>query len=214
MDSINVNGDPKIIGPGVWYITHLKAKEATTDNKINDFIEYMEFLAAKFSCKNCRKHIRAYIDTHPFEDLRYMTNEHGDRVGMFKWTWLFHNAVNTRIHKPYVDWDTAWGMYDDNNEACSKNCDAAGSNNHEVNNHEVNNEVNNNDSNTNSIKEIRKSPAKDGFRDKNDKYSSVSSFKMKPKKLFNEHDRRSRLAQGYFMSIGIPETLHKNGIDI
>ena len=210
MEPINVNGDPKIIGPGVWYVTHLKSKNATTDDKIDNFIEYMEFLASKFACMNCRKHIRSYIDTHPFEDLRYMTNENGDRVGMFKWVWLFHNAVNTRIHKPYVDWDTAWGMYDENVSVCSTNCDSVDSVD------TVNNTVNNikRSNNENYIKEIRKSPAKIVFSGtKNSKYSSISP--SKPKKLFNEPiDRRSRLAQGYFMSIGIPETLHKNGIDI
>lgn len=115
--------DPKYIGPGVWYNTHLTAYEATDDRKIDEFMDHMYLLADKFACKKCRKHIRQYIETHPLEDLRNLRNDDGRRIGMFKWAWLFHNAVNTRIHKPLVDWETAWAMYDEEIEVCSKNCD-------------------------------------------------------------------------------------------
>ena len=121
-------GDPKYVGPGVWYIGHLKAKLATDDKSIDEFINFMELLAAKFSCTNYRKHIRQYIDTHPFEDLRYLENDFGDKIGMFKWMWMFHNAVNARIGKEYVDWDTAWSMYDDSNVICPKGCQDAADN--------------------------------------------------------------------------------------
>jgi hypothetical protein len=120
----NMITDPKYIGPGVWYSIHLKAYEAVNDNKIESFIDYMYLLAEKFPCSKCRTHINAYIDSHPFEDLRYLENSNKRNVGMFKWSWLFHNAVNTRLHKNIVDWETAWGMYDVEIEVCSKNCDA------------------------------------------------------------------------------------------
>lgn len=44
---------------------------------------------------------------------------------MIKWTWLFHNAVNTRIGEPHVECETAVGMFCSDPKVCSKNCDEA-----------------------------------------------------------------------------------------
>ena len=159
--------DPKYIGPGVWYNIHLKAYEATDNDKIEDFIDEMYLLAQKFPCKKCRTHINAYIESHPFDDLRHLKNKEGRLIGMFKWSWLFHNAVNTRLHKPIVDWETAWEMYDVEPEVCSKNCD-------NEDNHEKD--------------QIQELPTN------------------------NSNDKRSKLVQGYFMKVGIPSVLNKNGI--
>jgi len=159
--------DPTIIGPGVWYVTHLKAKNATDGAKIQEFIDYMHLLADNFSCKTCRKHINQYIKDHPFEDLIYFNDENG-RIGMFKWAWMFHNAVNTRIKKPYMDWKTAWGMYNEEFTICSENCTDGDS------------------SNTKTEETIKILPT--------------------------NNDRKSKLAQAYFMSIGIPNTLQNNGV--
>ena len=164
--------DPKYIGPGVWYNIHLKAYEASDDKTIEEFIDYMYLLAMKFPCHKCRSHINKYIEDHPFEDLQNLRNKEGRKIGMFKWSWLFHNAVNTRIHKPLVDWETAWAMYDRDIEVCSKNCEAVD----EVN--EVNPDR------SNDIQELPTDPL----------------------------DRKSKLVQSYFMQIGIPDTLHNNGI--
>lgn len=160
--------DPKYIGPGAWYTIHLKAYEATDDKRIDEFIDYMYLLAQKFPCKKCRKHINAYIESHPFEDLVKLKNKEGRRIGMFKWSWLFHNAVNTRLNKPLVDWETAWDMYDVEIEVCSKNCD-----------------------------------------DVSDPIDETKHIKELP---IDSNDRRSKLVQGYFMNIGIPNTLKNNGI--
>lgn len=176
---INSLTDPKYIGPGVWYNIHLNAYESTDDKGIEDFIDYMYLLALKFPCKNCRKHINKYIEDHPFEDLQNMTNDEGRRIGMFKWAWLFHNAVNTRIHKPNVDWKTAWSMYDQEIEVCSKNCD--------------------------EVEEVSGNK-KEGNRAEPDHQHYIEDLPTDPT------DRKSKLVQSYFMKIGIPNTLHDNGI--
>ncbi len=172
---INLIGDPKYIGPGVWYLLHMKAKEATNDKKIDEFIDLMYMLEEKFSCKNCRKHIGQYIDSHPFDDLKHLTNRNGTRIGMFKWAWLFHNAVNTRIHKPYLDWETVWQMYDEDGP-CGKNCEEAGEDSSD-----------NKDYNSLGNKDHEYIPIKDLHT--------------------RMPDRRSLLAQGYFMSVGMPKDL-------
>lgn len=114
--------DPKIIGPGLWISIHIKAKYATTEETKQEFIDYMYLLSITFPCKNCRSHIKAYMETHPFDDLYNLKNDKDEEIGMFKWSWMFHNAVNTRIHKPYLSWETAWHMYDEDVEVCDTNC--------------------------------------------------------------------------------------------
>ena len=180
-DDINRFTDPTAVGPGVWWLVHTKAKDAIDDRTIKEFMEFMLFLRENFSCKNCRKHIKAYIETHAFKDLLGLRNENGERIGMFKWAWMFHNAVNARIHKPYVEWETAVDMfYNDDIEVCSTKCDEAGD--------EGQNNVQKNNQDVNDYEIIKELP------------------------VTNPTDRKSKLAQSYFMSIGIPNTLRKNGI--
>lgn len=188
MSQVNINGDPKVVGPGVWYVIHLKAKESINNDKIDEFIDFMETLSYKFGCSNCRKHIQAYIKDHPFEDLRNIQNSDDEKIGMFKWAWLFHNAVNTRLNKPYVEWDTAWEMYDEGIEVCSKQCDEAGD--------EAGDETEDNNQPTNNNEQTTDS--------QQDQVTKIP--------IETATDRKSKLAQGYFMNIGIPKTLERNGM--
>jgi hypothetical protein len=181
--TLNLLGDPKYIGPGVWYIIHLRAKEATNEKAIDEFMKFMYMLAGNFVCKKCRKHMTDYIVSHPMEDLKNLKNEKGVNIGMFKWAWLFHNAVNTRIHKPIVDWDTAWEMYD-NPEVCDTKCDEGEKYETEENTPE-------------------------NTKPENTKTGDIKTFIVDDTKN-NINDRRARLAQGYFMSIGIPKKLENS----
>ena len=171
----NKLSDPKLVGPGIWWLIHNKAKDAITDGLIEEFIALMNYLADKFPCLACRKHIREYINTHPFNDLRNLVDSDGEKNGMFKWSWLFHNAVNTRINKPYVDWETAVGMFY-NSEICNENCDAASDT----------------DTVSDTVIETQKIP------EINQMNGNI------------ENNRKNKLVQGYFMSIGIPKTLEKH----
>jgi Erv1 / Alr family len=127
MKKTKLISNPAIIGSGAWYIITLKAKHAITDEAKNEFIDFMYMLSVEFICGNCRNHIQAYLRDHPFEPYMNLKNDKGEDVGMFKWVWTFHNAVNIRLAKPYVDWETAWGMYDTGAEVCT-NCTGSNSN--------------------------------------------------------------------------------------
>ena len=120
--SVNKLGDPTIVGPGTWYAIHLKAINSTDNKSIREFIEFMNLLADNFPCPKCRTHIQQYIKTHPFSDLVKLEVD-GRKIGMFKWSWMFHNAVNSRLRKPILDWETALDLYSGETEICSKNCD-------------------------------------------------------------------------------------------
>lgn len=97
--------------PGIWLQMHIKGVLAIDENSKQDFIDYVWFQADTFPCENCRKHINEYIKNNPFTHLYYAKNNKGEEIGMFKWSWLFHNTVNVRVGKPYLDWNTAWEMY-------------------------------------------------------------------------------------------------------
>lgn len=107
----NLLSDPRIIGPGIWIHIHIKAKNATTPEKKEEFMNDMYMYYNEFPCLNCRKHIREYMDEHPFSPFIELKNNKGREIGMFKWSWMFHNAVNIRLYKPYLNWENACIMY-------------------------------------------------------------------------------------------------------
>ena len=103
--------DPSKLG-GIWVFLHIKAKNAIDNESKEEFINDMKMLYNEFPCAKCRGHIREYMNSHPFEPFYNMKNNEGREIGMFKWSWMFHNAVNTRLYKPYLDWITACEMYE------------------------------------------------------------------------------------------------------
>ena len=115
---MNYPSDPSKLG-AIWFTIHTMAKHADTLERKNQFIDYMYLLATEFPCGKCRNHIQEYLRNNPFEPFMNMKNQIGEDIGMFKWSWIFHNAVNTRLGKPYMDWDTAWQMYDTGREVCT-----------------------------------------------------------------------------------------------
>ena len=112
--------NPKTLG-ALWFSIHILARHADTPERKSQFIDYMYLLSVEFPCGKCRSHIQEYLKNHPFDPFMNMVNEKGEDVGMFKWSWMFHNTVNLRLHKPFVDWDTAWEMFDTGREVCT-NC--------------------------------------------------------------------------------------------
>lgn len=128
--------DPTYIGPGTWNIIHRRAWMARTPETQRLFIELMKDICYHFPCLVCRGHCSDYIKNHPMEDYLELTLQIGNQkilLGLFIWTWKFHNAVNARLKKPMMSWDTAYSLYsqlqNSNNESmenealvCSKKC--------------------------------------------------------------------------------------------
>jgi hypothetical protein len=98
-------------GPGVWYSLHTLAINARTKSRKKEFITIVVILRDNFKCMVCRNHWREYMDTHPIEEYFDVLDSHGNDVGMFKWTWIFHNHVNARLGKPHMDYQTAYNLY-------------------------------------------------------------------------------------------------------
>jgi hypothetical protein len=118
--------DPKYIGPGTWNVIHRRAFSARTRDQQLQFIDLMNEICHGFPCTVCKDHCSEYIKTHPMEEYLGVTIDIDGvqtPIGIFIWTWKFHNAVNARIKKPIMTWDTAYNLYSEKESlVCSKNC--------------------------------------------------------------------------------------------
>ncbi len=121
--------DPKYIGPGEWNRLHSKSFKATTHNEQLKFIEYVKEVRDTFPCPVCKNHFTEYLKNHPIEEyLNVYVDVNGEKkqLGLFVWTWKFHNAVNARLNKPIMSWDTCYNLYSETESMiCSKHCSQA-----------------------------------------------------------------------------------------
>ena len=101
---------PEILGPGMWYLIHKRAQRAATEEKKREFVTFIKEVRDDMHCQLCRTHMTEYLLMNPLEPFWNITYL-GVEVGLFKWTWNFHNAVNIRLGKPFIDWNTAFNMY-------------------------------------------------------------------------------------------------------
>lgn len=122
MDHSNV---AVIYGPGIWFSIHTLARNCV-DKK--EFLNFLELVKATFPCVQCRAHFEEYYRTHPIGKYwTYYENIGGikEDIGLYKWTWEFHNAVNQRLGKLLLTWDIAKDMYKKGSiiGICMENCD-------------------------------------------------------------------------------------------
>lgn len=125
MNEVKFPSDPTVVGPGVWYTIHRTGRLSTNERRKQQFVDLMNSLRddGGFPCLKCRKHIGEYMDSHPFEPYWNLKDALGEDIGMFKWSWEFHNEVNRRLGKPYVSWDDALRIFTDGSfEVCSLGC--------------------------------------------------------------------------------------------
>ena len=93
-----------------WNTIHIKARNANTKNKKDEFVKYMKYLADHFPCPDCIGHIRNYINKNPIENY-YDIKENEKDIGLFKWSWEFHNEVNKRLGKKIMSWEELSRIY-------------------------------------------------------------------------------------------------------
>ena len=94
-----------------WNTIHIKARNANTEEKKDEFVEYMNFLTKNFPCPNCIDHIRQYLAKHPIEKYYDIKDKNGNDIGLFKWSWEFHNEVNKRLNKKIMTWEELLRIY-------------------------------------------------------------------------------------------------------
>ena len=110
--------NPKIWGPGVWFNIHLLAAKATDVETKEFFVQYINTLVKNLPCIECRKHATKYLRDNLL--ISYLTDS--DPEGLFRWSWTFHNFVNTRLSKPFIDWEIARDMFYNEEGVCAGDC--------------------------------------------------------------------------------------------
>lgn len=120
--------DPTVIGPGIWYSFHSKAFRASNRQLQLEVIAYIRDIINFFPCPVCKGHAEKYLVDHPPEQYVDVMIDNMN-LGVFVYSWLFHNSVSARIGKPIMSWDTAFDLYNITEEKkgmCSKACLMAG----------------------------------------------------------------------------------------
>jgi len=117
----NSISEPTKFGPGTWYFIHTMARDATSEDKKKLFSHFMNHVSLNLPCKNCQHHCQQYIKSNPLTPY-WTIMEGGKDVGLFKWTWMFHNAVNQRLQKPIVPWSEVKQMYYSDDGVCTSDC--------------------------------------------------------------------------------------------
>jgi Erv1 / Alr family len=121
--------DPSYYGPGIWLLIHQLAYEANTVDLQKEAAEKIKNIITNFRCKICREHGKEYLALFEIKDSigKYM-KRHGKNqmLGLFVWTWMFHNHVNGRIGKKQMRLDDALKPFEiDQNEGlgyCTATC--------------------------------------------------------------------------------------------
>jgi hypothetical protein len=110
---------------GIWFVIHLMAVYATTPEKKLAFVDMMHQISRNLKCEKCRSHALDYIQKYPIQEyFDDIIDDYGRDVGIFKWSWDFHNAVNKRLKKPGLEWEIAYKLYSDDTFAvCKLDCD-------------------------------------------------------------------------------------------
>ena len=114
-------GDPAFSGPGLWFALHLMSWEIRTSDDINYTIKFIYDLSRSHPCGNCRAHMTEYLNNNDIYKYKSMKDKNGKLIGMFKYMWEFHNAVNKRLRKEHYSFEDAVNTY--NNLGDSPFCD-------------------------------------------------------------------------------------------
>ena len=116
--------DPKVIGPGTWFTLHTMAMACGDPDACIFYIQFVKAIIDSFPCNKCRLHALSFIQKNPPEEYIHIYNDINEPIGMFKWSWLFHNHANKGIGKPLLSYDEAWKLYSEQS-LCMGNCEDA-----------------------------------------------------------------------------------------
>jgi len=106
---------------GIWFLIHLQAAHATTDELKKAFVKNMQILAENFKCLECQDHFKTYLKKHPFKPYWNRTIK-GRDAGFFEWTVQFHNSVNERLGKPILTFDETYPYYTNAEDGVCQDC--------------------------------------------------------------------------------------------
>lgn len=86
-------------GPITWFFLHTFSEKINEDAFKKKQIYYLNLLynlCCNLPCPTCSNHAKSYLDQNSFKNIK-TKNE------LRRFFWNFHNNVNTRLGKEYVD---------------------------------------------------------------------------------------------------------------
>ena len=96
-----IPGSPLIFGPGTWWLIHLKSYLTDSEDKIEEFYDFLYTIVYNIPCPTCRHNAINYIQTN--DGSNYINKRYkGRHIGMLMWMVDFHNDVNKRNNKGIV----------------------------------------------------------------------------------------------------------------
>lgn len=108
MSRLERYSNPRVIGPGVWWLIHALCGKAVKTGEKEDFIMaylLIKFIRDNFPCKNCREHIQIFCEKNPIENFKYGEEKEYDSKGLFHWSYLLHSNANSYTGKENEDYD-------------------------------------------------------------------------------------------------------------
>ena len=111
----------KIIGPGIWFFIHSLALSSTSIDDQNFFKIIIYKIINGLPCKRCKNHGLIFWEKNPIENYYNITDKEKGKIGLFKWSWEFHEAANKGLKKKGLSFDKAYQLY--KNMPLCKNCD-------------------------------------------------------------------------------------------
>lgn len=107
-----------------WDLIHKLAFYCNDESTSRAYIILVTEMIAELpnSACRCRDHGQQYLKEHPMESMIGWTDRAGHPIGMFVWSWRFHNSVNIRLGREPLDWDSA--LKEHQPETCDEICTA------------------------------------------------------------------------------------------
>lgn len=100
--------DPAHVGCGIWFCLHILSLLAVDSESKKDYARKVKYIISSMRCDTCRVHALEYLQKNPVESFFNIKDKStGAELGCFKWSYIFHNTVNKRLHKREVPWDEA-----------------------------------------------------------------------------------------------------------
>ena len=96
----------------LWRKLHSKARKAVTHKRQKKFKRFIKYLIQNSPCDQCKLHLGEFLQKNPLKKYCHIKDSNtGLNVGYFRWSWLLHNDVNSRLGKQIINLYKAYAIY-------------------------------------------------------------------------------------------------------
>jgi hypothetical protein len=102
---------------------HMMASEVYNSKDEEFVINMVQLTCKRHPCSDCSSHCKEYLKSNDITKYKGIKDDKGNIIGLSKYLWEFHNAVNHRLGKSRMTWDTYYSIYYINKEStCNLEC--------------------------------------------------------------------------------------------